>query len=115
MEVIFEEFLAVKHPNLTSPLISQIDHVLKIRLLQEFKNLPELKGLELWLSKFLRGEVLKYLGATFVELQDLLQFIFSTDFKNWDELMTAELEKNYEQELLIGILGQEKDELAYKC
>lgn len=47
MQRIFEAFLATHHPELSSPILSQIDRALKIKLLCNFKNLPQLKGLEM--------------------------------------------------------------------
>jgi hypothetical protein len=88
---------------------------LKIKLLWSFKNTPDLKGLEMWLSKYLRDEILEYVGKWFRELKELLEFVFKTDFSNWSMLLGEENRRKKELEIITQALGEEIEELRNKA
>jgi hypothetical protein len=114
MQRIFEAYLATNHPELSSPILSQIDRALKIKLLCNFKNMDELSGLEMWLSKYLREEILGYIGIWFKELKELLEFVFKTDFTNWSTLLNRENSKRQELEIITQALGEENKKVREK-
>jgi hypothetical protein len=73
-----------------------------------------MEGLELWMSQFLREEVIQYLDYSFKELKCIIEYIFETDFSNWDKLMQTETKKKNELENITCNLGEEIKRLNEK-
>lgn len=94
--------------------MTEIDRTLRIKLLCDFKNLSELKGLEVFLSKFFREEILLFVGTQFRELKEILDFVFSTDFGYWNKIVNEQIKKKEELELITQALGDEAEVLRKK-
>lgn len=57
---------------------------------------------------------MEYIGVWFRELQDLIKFIFKTDFNNWNRLLNEQTKRNSEFEIITQALGEEIKQLKRK-